>query len=119
MGPPDPTADHPRGWVITHTVCTVSCSLKCRGTRALAPHLPNGHGTEDVQEDEGAVGAVVPQQVPVRQALDVGERGERQLGHHSAVKSEKEKTRDCCIWKTDKLLSSREEPGTEIELSAP
>lgn len=36
--------------------------------------LPDGHGAEDVEEDEAAVGHVVPQQVPVAQALREGIR---------------------------------------------
>lgn len=50
-------------------------------------YLSDGHGAEDVQEDEGAVGVILAQQVTVRQALDVGQRHERQLGHNSAVKA--------------------------------
>lgn len=85
----------------------------------VATHLANGHGAEDVQEDEGTVRGVVPQQVAMRQSLDVGEGRERELRHHSAVKSEKGKTEDCCFWKTDKLLSSGKGSGTEIELYVP
>lgn len=59
----------------------------------VVTHLPNGHGAEDIQEDEGAVGGVIPQQVSMRQSLDVGKGCERELCHHSAVKSEKEKTK--------------------------
>lgn len=82
----------------------------------VATHLANGHGTEDVQEDEGTVRGVIPQQVSMRQSLDVGEGGERELRHHSTIKSEKEKTKNCYFGKTDKLLSARKESGAEIEL---
>lgn len=51
-------------------------------------YLSDGHGAENVEEDEGAVGVVFAQQVAVRQALDVGQRHEGQLGHHAAVKTE-------------------------------
>lgn len=52
----------------------------------------------------------------MRQALDIGKGGERKLCYHSTIKSKKGKTKNCYFWKTDKPLSSRKEPGTEIEL---
>lgn len=62
-------------------------------TVGVVTHLPNGHGAEDIQEDEGAVSGVIPQQISMGQSLDVGKGRERELGHHSAIKSEKEKTK--------------------------
>lgn len=47
--------------------------------------LPDGHGAEDVEEDEGAVREVLAHEVPVREALHPGDGGEGQLGHDLAV----------------------------------
>ena len=41
----------------------------------------------------------------MRQSLDVGQGGERQLCHHSAIKSKEERTEDCYFQKADKLSS--------------
>lgn len=41
----------------------------------------------------------------MRQSLDVGQGGERQLCHHSAIKSKEERTEDCYFQKADKLIS--------------
>lgn len=62
------------------------CSSGGRETEHLLNVLSDGHGAEDVEEDEGAVGVVLAQQVAVRQSLDVGQRRERQLGHYSPIK---------------------------------
>lgn len=70
----------------------------------VATHLANGHGAEDVQEDEGTVRGVVPQQVAMRQSLDVGEGRERELRHHSAVKSEKGKQRTAVFGRLTSFL---------------
>lgn len=48
--------------------------------------LSDGHRAEDVEEDEAAVGHVVPQQVPVAQSLHPVDGSEGKLGHDSAVK---------------------------------
>lgn len=53
----------------------------------MGTHLSNGHSTENIQEDEGAVCGVIAQQVSVRQSLDVRERSEGELCHHSTIKS--------------------------------
>ena len=50
-------------------------------------YLSDGHGAEDVEEDEGAVGEVLPQKVAMGQALDVGDGGEGQFGHDPSVKA--------------------------------
>ena len=62
-------------------------------------HLSDGHGAEDVEEDEGAVCEVITHEVAVRQTLDQGEGGEGKLRHDMAVKPEqinkiKKKRRD-------------------------
>lgn len=54
-------------------------------------YLSDGHGAEDVKEDKGAVRVILPQQVAVRQPLDVGKGHEWQLGHDSSVKAEQNK----------------------------
>ena len=55
----------------------------CRGTESIGhvlltttdrqtdrqTHLPDGHGTKDVEENEGAVGDVAAHQVAMREAL--------------------------------------------------
>jgi hypothetical protein len=40
-----------------------------RKSKRFLDVLPDGHGAEDVEEDEGAVSEVVAQKVSVRQAL--------------------------------------------------
>ncbi len=50
--------------------------------------LAYGHGAEDVEEDEGAVGVVVAGQTAVRQALHPGDGLERQFRHHSTLETE-------------------------------
>ena len=49
-------------------------------------HLSDGHGAEDVEEDEGAVGDITAHQVAVRDALQQREGLERQLCHHTTIK---------------------------------
>ena len=44
-----------------------SCSGRGK-PQCLLNVLSDGHGAEDVEEDEAAVGHVVPQQVPVAQS---------------------------------------------------
>ena len=48
--------------------------------------LSDGHGAEDVEEDEAAVGHIIAQQVPVGQALHPVDRCEGQLGHNATIK---------------------------------
>ena len=48
--------------------------------------LSDGHGTEDIEEDEATVSHVVAQEVPVTQALHPVDGGKRKLGHHAPVK---------------------------------
>ena len=55
-------------------------------TSSLHHHLSDGHGAEDVEEDEGAVGWVAAHEVAVREVLEDGEWSERQLRHHVPVK---------------------------------
>ena len=50
-------------------------------------YLANGHGAENVEEDEGAVGKVGAGEVPMGQALDEADRREWQLGNHSSVEA--------------------------------
>ena len=50
-------------------------------------YLSDRHGAEDVEEDEGTVGKVLPQKVTMGQALDVGDGGEGQFGHNPSVKA--------------------------------
>lgn len=54
----------------------------------MEAHLSDGHGAEDVEEDEGAVGVIFAQQVTVRQPLDVRQRHEGQLCHDPAIETE-------------------------------
>lgn len=55
-------------------------------------HLSDGHGAENVEEDEGAVSVILTQEVAVGEALDVREGDKRELCHHPAIKSGKEST---------------------------
>ena len=52
-------------------------------------YLSDRHGAEDVEEDEGTVGKVLPQKVTMGQALDVGDGGEGQFGHNPSVKAKR------------------------------
>lgn len=82
--PADKPSQHYRG------VASVSDDRKENWTEQserVDTHLSDRHGTEDIQEDEGAVCGVIPQQVSVRQSLDVRKRREGELCHHSAIKS--------------------------------
>ena len=62
----------------------------CSGT-----DLSDGHGAEDVDEDEGAVEVVVTHQVPVRQVLQDADGHEGQLGHDATVKTGEK--RNVCV----------------------
>lgn len=66
------------------------CLLRGSPRRGQAKHLlnilPDRHGAENIEEDEGAVSVILPQQVAMGQALDVGEGDKRKFCHHPAVK---------------------------------
>ena len=62
-----------------------SCSGRGE-TQCLLNVLSDGHGTEDIEEDEATVSHVVAQEVPVTQALHPVDGGKRKLGHHAPVK---------------------------------
>ena len=47
--------------------------------------LTNGHGAQDVEEDEGAVGHVFARQIAVRNALEPGNGLKGQFGDDAAV----------------------------------
>lgn len=57
--------------------------------RSKAQHLldvlADGHGAQDVQEDERALGVVVSGQVTVAQSLDPGDRSEGETGHDTTI----------------------------------
>lgn len=112
------TTTHPQGSVTRHTFKTAledplgfwnivsineaKANLGCESKEGYVylivdtvTHLSNWHGTENIQKDEGTVRGVIPKQVSMRQSLDVGKGGERELCHHSTIKSKKEKTRNC------------------------
>ena len=46
-----------------------ACSSRGSKTESLLDVLSDGHGAEDVEEDEAAVSHVITQQVPVTQTL--------------------------------------------------
>ena len=56
-------------------------------SQGLLDVLPDGHGAQDVEEDEAAVGHVVTEEVPVAQALHPVDRGERELRDHSSIEN--------------------------------
>lgn len=58
--------------------------------------LSDGHGAEDVEEDEGAVGVVLAQQVAVGKALDVGQWHKGEFGHDSSIKDGVEHAHQSC-----------------------
>jgi len=58
-----------------------------REAERLLDVLSYAHGTEDVQEDEGAVRVVVPRQVAVTEALQQANGRERQVGNYAAVEN--------------------------------
>jgi len=47
--------------------------------------LANGHGAQNVEEDEGAVRVVIAGKIPVAQTLDPGDGRKGQLGNDTAV----------------------------------
>lgn len=50
-------------------------------------YLSNGHGAQNVQEDERAVCVVFSQQIAVRKALDVGQWDKGKFGYDSPIKA--------------------------------
>lgn len=93
---------------ITQIDINLGCESKKGGTYEIddvGTHLSNWHGTENIQEDEGTVCGVIPKQISVRQSLDIGQGGERELCHHSAIKSKQERAQNCYFQKADKLSS--------------
>lgn len=59
---------------------------RCK-SQQLLDVLANGHGTQDVQEDEGTLSVVVPGQVAMAQSLDPGDGREWQPSHYTTVKA--------------------------------
>lgn len=59
---------------------------RCK-SQQLLDVLANGHGTQDVQEDEGTLSVVVPGQVAMAQSLDPGDGCEWQPSHYTTVKA--------------------------------
>lgn len=49
--------------------------------------LPNGHGAQDVEENEGAFGVVISGQVAVAETLDPRDWGKGKFRNHTTVKS--------------------------------
>lgn len=79
-----------------HSQSAVNLSVQRSGLlkvwRRVRAHLSDGHGAEDVEEDEGAVGVILAKQVTVRQPLDVRQRHEGQLRHDPAIEAENRRT---------------------------
>jgi hypothetical protein len=50
-------------------------------------YLSDGHCAEDVEEDEGALGEVIPREVPMGEPLDPRDWNKRQPRNDSTVKS--------------------------------
>lgn len=48
-------------------------------------HLSDGHGTEDVEKDEGTVRIIFTREVTMREPLDPGDWHKRKLGHNPAI----------------------------------
>lgn len=88
LSSPDKRSQHYRSKASLSTDRKESYTYKMQG---MNTHLSNWHSTENIQEDEGAVCGVIAQQVSMRQSLDVRKRGERELCHHSTIKSKMEK----------------------------
>jgi len=55
--------------------------------KGLLDVLADGHGAQDVQEDEAAVGHVVTQKVPVTESLNPVDGREGKLCHNSPIKN--------------------------------
>jgi hypothetical protein len=53
----------------------------------VGTYLSDGHGAEDVEEDEGAVGEVGAHEVAMGDAVQPGDGHKRQLGDHAPIKS--------------------------------
>ena len=60
-----------------------------KGAEENGAYLADGHGAEDVEEDEGAVGIIFPHQVSMRQTLDPTDWSERQFCHDATVETKK------------------------------
>ena len=71
------------GDTVTYLLCRCSGGGEPQGFLDV---LSDGHGTEDIEEDEATVSHVVAQEVPVTQALHPVDGGKRKLGHHAPVK---------------------------------
>ena len=56
-------------------------------SQGLLDVLPDGHGAQDVEEDEAAVRHVVTEQIPVAQSLHPVDGGEGELGHNATIKN--------------------------------
>lgn len=75
-----------RRWRAKKSTCLLGGSSWRGEAKNLLDVLSNWHGTENIQEDEGTVCGVISQQISMRQSLDVGKGGERELCHHSTIK---------------------------------
>ena len=63
---------------------------RCSGggeSQCLLDVLSDGHGAQDVEEDEAAVRHVVTEQIPVAQSLHPVDGGEGELGHNATIKN--------------------------------
>ena len=63
---------------------------RCSGggeSQGLLDVLSDGHGAQDVEEDEAAVRHVVTEQIPVAKALHPVDGGKRELGHNATIEN--------------------------------
>jgi len=70
---------------VPHASRLFAGSARGSKSKSFLDVLPDGHGAEDVEEDETAVGHVVSGDVPVTYSLDPVDGCEGQLGDNSAV----------------------------------
>lgn len=61
----------------------LGCGAGGGEAKGLLDVLSNAHSAEHVEEDEGALGVVLPRQVPVAKPLQEGDGREGEVGHHA------------------------------------
>lgn len=65
-------------WYLPIIIITLSPTLA---------HLPDAHGTENVEKDEWTICVVIPKQIAVTEALQPRDGDKWQLGHHPPIKA--------------------------------
>ena len=72
-------------WARLRAKVRVKLEMSLTELAKFRTHLSDGHGAEDVEEDEGAVCEVFSHEVAVGQTLQEGEGSEGKLCYHVTV----------------------------------